>query len=166
MTMLTRQTMLADLAAEQTALMDFVSRVSDEEWRTLTRDDGWSIHDIVAHIADVYLTTVATSGVARRSPRAVLAVTLPMLPSGRVNTERLNMIRYETNRKLSRDEVMERLAEAFELLSETVNGLKDKQLNGPGPFGLPETMLDWFNAAIVHHRRHRLQLEHIYTTRA
>ena len=166
MTKLTRQTMLADLAAEQTALMDFVSRVSDEEWRTLSRHDGWSIHDIVAHIADVYLTTVATSGAAPRSPRAVLGVTLPMLPSGRVNTERLNMIRYEMNRGLSRDEVMERLVEALELTAETIDGLKDKQLNGPGPFGLPETMFDWFNAAIVHHQRHRLQLEQIYATRA
>lgn len=165
MTKLTRQAILDALDEEQGALMDLLSRFSDEEWRLLTRDDGWNVHDIAAHIADVYLANVATSGLARHLSKATVGVTLPMTPDGRVNVERLNMLRYQINRGLSRQQVLQRLVEAGKVVAETVHTLDDERLEGFGPYGPPETMLEWFNAMVQHSREHRLQLEHIYTTR-
>jgi hypothetical protein len=158
----TRQAILDGLAKEQDALLKLLSRFSDEEWRALTRDDGWSVHDIAAHVADIYLATLATSGLSTRLPKATVGVTLPMSPDGRVNVERLNMLRYQVNRRLSRDEVEKRLAQAHAALLETVSALDSEQMAGPGPYGPPETMLEWFNAMILHSREHRLQLERIY----
>lgn len=165
MAKLTRQVILDGLDEEQGALMDLLSRFSDEEWRLLTRDDGWSVHDVAAHIADVYLATVAASGLARHLFKEIVGVTLPMMPDGRVNVERLNMLRYQVNRGLSRQQVLQRLAEACKMVTETMHTLDDDRLEGPGPYGPPETMLEWFNAMILHSREHRLQLEHIYATR-
>jgi hypothetical protein len=165
MTEPTRQAILDSLNEEQGALMDLLSRFSDKEWHTLTRDDGWSVHDIAALIADVHLTTVATSGLVPHLSKAAMGVTLPMTPDGRVNVERLNMLRYQANRRLSRNDVMTRLAEVFAVIAETASRLDDDRLTGPGPYGPPETMLEWFNAMILHNREHRLQLEHIYATR-
>jgi hypothetical protein len=161
----TRQAILDGLDKEQDALLKLLSRFSDEEWRVLTRDDGWSVHDVAAHVADVYLATLATSGLAPRLPKAAVGVTLPMSPDGRVNVERLNMLRYQINHRLSREEVEKRLAEAHTALVEAVGALDDEQLAGPGPYGPPETMREWFNAMVSHSREHRRQLERIYASR-
>jgi hypothetical protein len=163
MTELTRQAILDGLAEEQSALLALLSCFSDEEWHTLTRNDGWTVHDIVAHIADVHLSTAATSGVAPGVSKVNVGVTLPMMPDGRVNQERLNMLRFEANRQLSRDQVVGRLAKAFKAVAKAVSAPDDRRLAGPGPYGSPETMLEWFNAAVLHNREHRLQLERLYT---
>jgi hypothetical protein len=74
------------------------------------------------------------------------------------------MLRYQANRVLSRDTVMARLAQAIALVTETINKLDDERLAGPGPYGLPETMLEWFNTAVMHSRAHRAELENLQTT--
>lgn len=163
---LTRQVVLDDLSEEQSALMKFLSALSDTEWRTLARDDGWSVHDIAAHIADAHLTTMALSNTLPHLAPGIVGVTLPILPNGRVNTERLNMMRYEINRGLSRDEVMKRLSRGFALITKTVKTLDDDVLAAPGPYGPSGTMLEWFNTTVSHCREHRLQLEHVYATHA
>ena len=76
---LSRQDVLNSLTEEHNTLMNFLSRLSDEEWRGLLRNDGWSIHDITAHVADVYLTTVRLSGAAPHVPKAAAGMTLPMM---------------------------------------------------------------------------------------
>jgi hypothetical protein len=165
MSELTREAVLDNLTEEHNALLDFLSVLSDVEWHGLTRNDGWSVHDIAAHIADVYLTTVRLSGVAHRMPQAAAGLTLPMMPDGRVNVERFNMLRYQANRGLSRDEVMKQLAEAFASTVKTIKELDEDVLDGPGPYGPPHTMLTWFNATVLHVQEHRLQLVHIYAAR-
>jgi hypothetical protein len=165
-TELTRQDVLDGLVEERQALMVLLSDFDDAAWHTLTRDDGWNVHSIVAHIADVHLFTLGTSSVTPRPSRAVLGVTLPMKPNGRLDVERLNMMRYQFNRGLSRDEVMERLAEAFALMNETIEALNNDQLRGPGPYGPGETMLEWFHEAVLHNREHRRELQHIYEAHA
>ena len=162
---LTREAMLNDLAEEQAALIDFLSPLSDVEWHTLAREDGWSVHDIAAHVADVHLTTVALGGVVPHLTPADVGVTLPMMPSGRVNIERLNMMRYQVNRGLSRDEVLRRLVKAFTLVRKAIKALDDDRFAGPGPYGPAETMREWFNAALLHGQGHRLQLERLYASR-
>lgn len=166
MTELSRDKIVNDLVEERGALKALLTRFNDEDWRSLTRSDSWSVHDIVAHIADIHLSTIAISGIFRRPSRAKLGVTLPMTPNGHVNVERLNMLRYQVNSKLSRAEVMVRLDEAFKIVAEAINALDEDQLSGPGPYGPPETMLGWFNGLILHIREHRLQLEQIYASRS
>jgi hypothetical protein len=163
---LSRQDVLNSLTKEHNTLMDFLSRLSDEEWRVLVRNDGWSMHDIAAHVADVYLSTVRLSGVAPHVPKSAAGMTLPMMPDGRVNIERLNMLRYQTNRELPRDVVVGRLHEAHEALVNTIDALEQDRLDGPGPYGPPYTMLTWFNAMVLHVREHRLQMKRIYTASA
>ncbi len=160
---LSRQDVLNSLTKEHNALIDFLLRLSDEEWRGLLRNDDWSMHDIAAHTADVYLTHVRLSGAAPRVPKAAAGMTLPMMPDGRVNIERLNMLRYQANRELSRDIIMQRLHEAHGALVDTINALDKDRLDGPGPYGPPYTMLTWFNAMVLHVREHRLQMKRIYT---
>ncbi len=160
---LSRQDVLNSLTEEHKALMDFLSRLNDEEWRGLLRNDDWSLHDIAAHTADVYLTHVRLSGVAPRVPKAAAGMTLPMMPDGRVNIERLNMLRYQANRELSRDIVIQRLNEAHQAIVDTIKALDQDRLDGPGPYGPPYTMLTWFNAMILHVQEHRLQMKRIYT---
>lgn len=159
---LTRQGILDELAQEKDALLDLLSRFDDEEWETLARADGWRVHDIAAHIADVHLTTVATSGLASRPSHAEVGVTLPIQSNGRVDQDRLNALRYRVNRELSREAVMARLYEAFTVLRETIERAR---LAGPGPYGPPETMLEWFYAAVSHNRTHRLELQTLFETR-
>jgi len=161
---LTRQAILDGLSEEKKALMDLLARFSAEEWRSLTRSDGWSVHDIVAHVGDTHLSTVGISGVAARPEWAMVGVTLPMMSNGRVNIERLNMLRFQVNRERSRETVMARLAEGFEAVAETVKALDDRLLAGMGPYGPTETMLEWFYATVAHNREHRLQLEHLLET--
>ncbi len=163
---LSRQDVLNSLTKEHNMLMDFLSRLSDEEWRSLTRNDDWSMHDITAHVADVYLTTVRLSGVAPYVPKAAAGMTLPMMPDGRVNTERLNMLRYQVNRELPYDVIVERLHEAYASIIDTIKSLERDRLDGPGPYGPPHTMLTWFNAMILHVREHRLQMKRIHTASA
>lgn len=165
MTELTRQRLLEELARERSALMALLPLFSDQDWHTLARDDGWRIHDVAAHIADVHLDTAALSGVENRPSEALLGVTLPMLPNGRIDQERLNMLRYEANRQLSRSEVMARLHDSFEWVVKTLQALTDDDLAGPGPYGPPETLLEWFNATVRHNREHRNELEHLQGTR-
>lgn len=159
---LTRRVLLDELAAERKALMGLLTRLQDAAWRELLREDGWSVHDIVAHVADVHLSTVAISGVSPRTEWSTLGVTLPMLPNGRVNTERLNMLRYQLNLHRTRENVMSRLVEGFDALEETVRTLSEERLAGPGPYGPSEPMLGWFYAAVSHSRKHRLELEAIF----
>jgi hypothetical protein len=161
---LTRQLFFNNLNTEQSALLAALSCFDEDEWYQLVRDDGWCAHDIAAHIADVYLTTVALSGVAPRLSRELIGITLPMQPNGRVNTERLNMLRYQANRVLSRDTVLARLVQAIALVTETVNTLDDERLANPGPYGPPETMLEWFNSAVLHSREHRAELDNLQAT--
>jgi hypothetical protein len=156
---LTRQAMLEALLEEKKALLDLLPCFDDAAWHTLSRADGWSVHDIVAHIADTHLSTVAISGVSPRAEWAAVGVTLPMQSNGRVNMERLNMLRYQLNRQRTRDAVMKRLVEGFTAVAETVQSLDDARLAGPGPYGPPETMLEWFYAVVGHNREHRLELE-------
>lgn len=161
---LSRQDVLNSLTQEHNTLMDFLSSLSEDEWRGLVRNDGWSIHDIAAHIADVYLTTVRLSGAAPRVPKAAAGMTLPMMPDGRVNVERLNMLRYQANRELPHEVIVQRLIEACQALLDTIKVMEQDRLEGPGPYGPPYTMLTWFNAMVLHVREHRLQMKRIYST--
>ena len=161
MTELTRQAILDGLIEEQLALMNLVTRLSNQEWHTLTRNDGWSVHDIVAHIADAHLFALAISGSTSHPSQALLETTLPIRANGEIDTDRLNILRYSVNQRFSRAEVMSRLTKAFALLRETVEALQDDQLTTPGPYGPPRTILEWFNDTVLHSREHRLQLEHI-----
>ena len=161
MTQLTRQIVLDALSVERVALLTLLARIEDEVWQDLTREDGWCVHDIVAHVADQHLGTVAISGVAARPEWATVGVTLPMQADGRINRERLNMLRYQLNRHHSRKDVMTRLDEGFRAVGETVEGLDEQRLAGPGPYGQSETMLEWFFDTVEHNREHRLELERI-----
>lgn len=43
--------------AERTALIADLARLDDDAWDTASLCDGWSVHDVVAHLVDVAMTT-------------------------------------------------------------------------------------------------------------
>ena len=43
--------------AERTALIADLARLDDNAWDTASLCDGWSVHDVVAHLVDVAMTT-------------------------------------------------------------------------------------------------------------
>ncbi|MBP2320368.1 uncharacterized protein (TIGR03083 family) [Kibdelosporangium banguiense] len=42
---------------ERAALIDDLSRLDDEQWETPSLCDGWTVHDVVAHMVNTALTT-------------------------------------------------------------------------------------------------------------
>lgn len=43
--------------AERRALIDDLANLDDEQWATPSLCDGWTVHDVAAHLVDVALTT-------------------------------------------------------------------------------------------------------------
>lgn len=43
--------------AERAALIEDLAHLGDEEWRTPSLCDGWSVHDVLAHLVDTARTT-------------------------------------------------------------------------------------------------------------
>src|SRR5690348_8555195 len=91
----TREQILAAYADEEANLNALLARIPDTAWQTLQRADGWTIHDIVCHIAD------GAGGI----PRLVLE---GPPPTG-FDLNALNEQRRQQNCSLSRQEVEERL---------------------------------------------------------
>ncbi len=116
-----REEILAAYDAEETALRELVGRISDMQWGGLVRGDGWTIHDIVAHIGE------AAYGLAR-----VAAVR----PDMTLDLDQLNEQRRQKSRVLGRVEVEGRLASGFAagraLLATDVD-LRDTLAGGPFP---------------------------------
>src|SRR3954469_11504086 len=56
---LTRTEMIAGTAAAVASLEELIRSLTDEEWRSPTRCEGWAVADVAAHVAGT-LTAVAT----------------------------------------------------------------------------------------------------------
>lgn len=146
----TRDELLAALDAERTALLELLPRFADEQLRASTRADGWTAHDIAAHVAD------SSFGIAR----LVLGEVPPVLPvnptTGWMDPSDYNDQRREQNRGLSRDKLNARLAGGFDNARRAIEGVAD--YDAPGPYGPNHTKGQWLRRIVDHAREHREEL--------
>jgi len=148
-----REELLATLDAERAKLEALMPRFGDEQWRTATRSDGWTAHDIACHLAD------ANFGLAK----LVLGEMEPVLPinpaTGWMDPDANNQQRREKNATLPREKVASRMASAFEHARRAIETVQD--VDAPGPYGPSHTKGQWLKRIVDHTREHRRDLEQL-----
>lgn len=147
-TLPTRAQILAAYDAEEAALQVLLGRISDQQWNGLVRSDGWTIHDIVAHIGE------SAYGLARLAS---------VRPSITVDLAGLNEQHRQKSRSLERAKVEQRLTSGFgaaRALLATDMDLSDTLVGGLFPGVTVGALL--FGIA-THSAEHRQQIEELLT---
>ncbi len=149
----TREELLAAFEQERAALLDVLPRFSDEQWRS-TREDGWTAHDIAAHLAD------ANYGLALMV-RGDMPPPLPLDQSTgwMSGLDAYNQVRRDKNAELPREKVLSRSAKALEQARQTIEVVDD--LDAPGPYGPLHTKRQLLQRIIKHTHDHRVELEQL-----
>jgi hypothetical protein len=149
-----RDPLLTALAAEHTALAAVITAIDDDAWRAPIRADGWSPHDIVAHVAD------GTYGMAR-----MIADELPapdfsgpvQIAQSLVAIDAFNDARRMTNAALSREKVVSRLASAFAVAERAIRNCPDPSMVRPA--GTRQDLAFWAQRIVDHAAGHREELK-------
>lgn len=149
----TRAELLAALDQERAALLALLPRFSDEQWRTAARADGWTAHDIAAHLAD------SNYGLALM----VLGELQPTMKlneqTGWLEVNDLNEQRRQKNATLPREKVLSRMASSFDHARRALEATED--FGAPGPYGAVHTKGQWLRRIVGHTREHRQDLEQL-----
>lgn len=145
-----RAELLAGLADARATLEALLPRFSDAQWHDASRADGWTAHDIVAHIAD------SSYALARMT----LGEIQPVLPlntaTNWMDASDLNEQRRQQNRTLSREKLIGRLASALGHAERAISTIDDYA--APGPYGPVHTSGQWLQRIIDHNREHTAEL--------
>ena len=143
--------LLTSLQQEQNRLLDLLPRFSDEQWQISARDDGWTVHDIVMHMAD------ATYGLSLM----VLGEIQPSLAidpqTGWMDVGAYNEQRRQKNAGLSREKAMSRITSSFVQARRAIESTDDR--DAPGPYGPIYTKGQWLQRIVNHLEEHRHDLE-------
>jgi len=148
-TELTHEQVDAAISAEQEAVNTAIAKVTDAEWTTLTRNDGWTIHDMVGHIADSVfsLNYLLTHGMPTDAPP--------------LDIDANNTKNRAASLGKSRAEIEGRVAAAFAGAHQALVGA---ELEKPGPF--PNMSIGQVFLFIPGHTvGHREELERILAAR-
>lgn len=147
----TQTDLLTRLEQERSTLLELLPRFSDEQWRAVTRNDGWTVHDIAMHIADSsYGLSLIVLGEVQPN--------LPLNPdTGWIDVDALNEQRRQKNTILTRDKVMQRVTGSFDHARRAIEHTDD--LEAPGPLGPSRTKGDWLHQIVSHVESHRQELE-------
>lgn len=141
---------LAALSAEEAAMQVLLTRIDDQAWQTLARNDGWTIHDIVAHIAD------STYGIAQ------LILKGPP-PEARIDLDAYNQQRRERLADLPRATVEQRITSGFAAARQAVQAAPDPaQVIAYGPH---RTAGEWLLLLAPHIAGHRSEIEQLLARR-
>ncbi|NJM05990.1 maleylpyruvate isomerase family protein [Candidatus Gracilibacteria bacterium] len=145
-----RTTMLAALDAEYSVLMARCRKYDGAQLRAAVRADGWTAHDILAHVADAtYGLSLLTLGEAQP--------TLPTDPqTGYLSPHEYNEQRRQKNADLSVEKLLSRLESAFATARRAIAETSD--LAADGPYGPPTTRHDWLQRIVDHAQGHREEL--------
>jgi len=142
-TILSRDGLAGTVRAEQAALTALLAQVEDDDWAIRTREDGWSIHHVVGHIAD------SLFGIDR--------LVRGQLPPGPLDLDAINAHRYQQKMGLSRAEIEAKLSKGFATILATIDAVTD--LDAPGPFGPDRSIGGWLAVAGFHTAGHRQEIE-------
>lgn len=144
--------LLAALETERLGFEAVLPRYSEEQWRAVTRADGWNAHDITAHLAD------ANYGLALMVLGEVKP-TMPLNNAGWMEVDDYNQQRREKNASLTKEKVAARLASSFVHARRAIEATAD--LAADGPYGSVHTKGMWLNRIVDHSRAHRQELEEL-----
>lgn len=148
-----RAELLAALDREEAALAALLPRFDDAQWRDTGRDDGWSVHDVVAHVAD------STYGLALMA-LGELPLTLDVDAAAGVatNVDALNAARRAKNAELPRAKVLSRLQSACGHARRAFTAL-----DPAAPLaGRPDLRNEpWLRRIVDHIAAHRAELEQL-----
>src|SRR5690242_12195341 len=153
-TLTTREELLAALDQERARLLELLPRFSDEQWRTVTRDDGWTAHDIATHLADANYG-LALMVLGELSPPLKLDETSGWM----AGLDEYNLQRREKNAGLPREKVLSRTTNALEQARRAIDATDD--MEAPGPYGPVHTKRQWLQRIVMHTRQHRRDLEQL-----
>lgn len=146
-----QQQLLAAVEQERARWQELLPRFSDEQWQTSQRADGWTAHDIVAHVAD------SNYGLALM----VLGEIKPQLPfnaeKGWMEVDDYNEQRRAKNAALSRAKITERLGTSLDHVRRAIEGTDD--MDAPSPIGPAQTRGMWLRRIVRHNQEHRRELE-------
>lgn len=146
-----QEALLAALDAEEAALQVALAHYGDTALTATARADGWTAHDIAAHLAD------STYGLALML-LGEIPVSLPVDPqTGWISPHDYNEQRRQKNTGLNREKLNQRMAGAFAAARRAA--VAEAQPTAPGPTGESFTRADWHQRAIDHIRGHRAELE-------
>lgn len=141
----TKEELTAALEGERAAFTALLPRISDEQWSTLQREDGWTIHDIVGHVAD------SSYGLAWLIENGS--------PGGAVDVNARNAERRERMRQMPRSELEKRVGSGFDAALAALDRTDDLSL--PGPFGPDRSKGQWFQIIALHNGSHRVEIEQL-----
>ena len=153
-TAISREELLEALEQERAALLDLLPRFSEERWRSATRGDGWTAHDIVMHLAD------SNYGLAL----IVLGELQPPLKLDEASgwmqgLDEYNEQRRQKNAALSREKALSRTVNALDQARRAIETVDD--LAAPGPYGPVHTKGQWLQRIVQHTRIHRRDIEQL-----
>lgn len=138
------------LEEEQQALMALLTGLSDQHWTDVSRSDGWSVHEVVGHLADSnYGLALMTLG---EIPPAI-----PLNDQGKLDPSGINESGRQRNAALGREKIVERLTKSFGHVRRAIDGSADLQADGP--YGPGSTRGMWLQRIIDHMAEHRRELE-------
>ncbi|MCU0493846.1 MAG: DinB family protein [Chloroflexaceae bacterium] len=144
----TRDQIAAALDYEQAALDTLLPTITDEQWHGRMREDGWTIHDIVGHIAD---SSYGLAYLVRNGPPA----------DGQPSVDERNEQRRQRMREMPRAVLEQRVGSGFAAAREALAASAD--LSVPGPFG-PRMTVGQVLALIGQHAAgHRHEIEALLT---
>jgi uncharacterized protein (TIGR03083 family) len=148
-----RADLLAVLDRERRAILELLPRFSDEQWRATVREDGWTVHDIAAHVAD------SNYGLALMVLGEIPTVLKLNESTGWMNVDDLNADRRQKNAGLPREKVMSRLASAFEHARRAIETVED--YDAPSPLGPSVSKGRWLKRIVDHAGEHRQDFERL-----
>lgn len=149
----TREELLSQLEQQRTAILELLPRFTDEQWRTTTRDDGWTVHDIATHLAD------SNYGLALMVLREIQTPLKLDESTGWMNVSDLNEDRRQKNAALPREKVMTRMASSFEHARRAIELVDD--YSAPSPLGPTISNERWLNRIVEHTREHQADFEQL-----
>jgi uncharacterized protein (TIGR03083 family) len=130
----TRDGLLSTIRADRAAFDAIVDRVPAQQLQNPTLPGGWSVKDVLAHMAWGDLEAI---GVIRA--RALVGSPLWDLPQ-----DERNEVVVRESRSRSLDDVIAEYRSSFEDYIDAIGSLTDDELNDPDRFpGLSETIPDW-----------------------
>ena len=146
-----QQQLVEALEQERARWQELLPRFSDEQWQSSQRADGWTAHDIVAHVAD------SNYGLALMA----LGEIKPQLPfnaeKGWMEVDGYNEQRRAKNASLPRAKITERLGTSFDHVRRAIEGTDD--MEAPSPIGPVHTRGVWLRRIVRHNQEHRRELE-------
>jgi uncharacterized protein (TIGR03083 family) len=153
-----REELLARLDETRAKLLDLLPRFDDEQWRTSTRADGWTVHDIAVHVAD------SNYGLALMILGEIPTVFKLDEKTGWMNVDDLNEQRREKNAGLPREKVMSRLASALGHARRALESVDD--FDAPSPLGSSVTNGRWLKRIVDHNQEHIADFEQLQLSKS